>query len=161
MDTLATPYPYGASLVIPPYGATATVYRVEPLEGRTGSGLWYDAAARFTGLIHTLPDAQSASLPMGWDPAFHEGGHWISATDTLADLLVWFSVEDLRILQGRGYRIMAHDVVLYRRMNGHEAFRWDDVVRSREIPLEVLLDRLAPPIVGTLRRLARRLGLAR
>lgn len=91
-------------------------------------GLWYDANGKPTGLIHTIPGAVAASLPMGHHDVFRsDGGEWISTTDTPEALPIWFSPADMQKLWERGFRVMEFDVKRYRR------FHFDEYGYSHEV----------------------------
>lgn len=75
-------------------------YRVANVD--TGQGLWYNRAGEFTGLIHSEFSFCGASVvKMPHDP---EIVGYLSVTDSLAELLKWFSKADLFRLQNYGYR---------------------------------------------------------
>lgn len=114
----------------------AKLYRV----GRDtfDDGLWYDRHGNETGIIHTIPFAAAAALPMGPNPIFRsDGRQWISCTDTIAMLRVWFSVENLRWLLDHGYQVQEIEVERYRRvtfpMFEHEVFCREDVIAIASI----------------------------
>lgn len=110
--------------------APATLFRV------TGTtGLWYDAEGRETGLVHTLSEGAAAALPMGPHPVFRDAGRrWISATDRLADIALWFSRGDMTELLERGYVLEAIEVARYRTLHfptyAHAVFCIEDVLSS-------------------------------
>lgn len=101
-------------------------------------GLWYDKDGNYTGLIHTVPGAAAAALPMGFDPIFRaDGQRWISVTDTPAALPNWFSRDDMRVLFPRGYDVMEIEVLRYRRFF-FEGFQHEVYSKDDEISIRVL-----------------------
>lgn len=112
-----------------------TLYRVE--NPSTGIGLWYAEDGRFTDYIKTIDDALNRDLPMGYDPAFQDGGSWISAADSLEQLALWVSPSDMRQLVERGYRVWAFEVLSYHTLNGHAVFLREHVLRKYVVPHEL------------------------
>lgn len=78
----------------------------------TAQGLWYDYNGEFTGLIHDeFSFCLNHELRMEFDP---ELVGWLSATDSLDSLYNWFTVEDIKQLQERGWYIHEYEVSSYR-----------------------------------------------
>lgn len=74
----------------------------------TKQGLWYDQGGEFTGLIHNeLNFCQNSDLKMDFDEKLVG---WLSAVKDLEDLWVWFSKEDIKQLQEKGYFIHEYEV---------------------------------------------------
>lgn len=113
-----------------------TLFRVENLT--TLHGLWYNDDGTFTEYIKKMDGAQSADLPMGFDPEFRRDGNWVSACDNLPDMKNWFSSKDLSHLSEVGYGLYAYEVTLHRDLNGHQVFRREDVVSFRPMPIAIL-----------------------
>jgi hypothetical protein len=115
----------------------AKLYRVEnPISQQ---GLWYRTDGTFNPFIKTLTNALARDLPMGFDPAFKvEGLDWISATDKLSDINHWFSPQDLKELEARGYSLFEFDVTRYRTVNGHAVFAKEHVMQTNRIDLSLL-----------------------
>ena len=113
------------------------VFRVEnPL---TKQGLWYREDGGFNPYIKTLTNAISKDLPMDFDPAFKaEGLNWISGCDNLPDMQNWFSSQDLKELEARGYGLYQFFVSRYRTVNGHAAFAKEHVLETNKIDLSLL-----------------------
>ena len=87
-----------------------TFYRV--CRPETAQGLWYDSEGNFTGLIHgELSFCTNSKLKMEFDP---EIVGWLSATESLDNLYKWFTVDDIKQLQGRGYFIHEYLVSSYK-----------------------------------------------
>lgn len=92
-----------------------TFYRVSNLE--TQQGLWYDFEGNFTGLIHTKFNfCKNRDLPMVFD---REIQGFLSATDELEDLFLWFSKEDIRELEKQGYSISKYESDVYMQYENH------------------------------------------
>lgn len=76
----------------------------------TKQGLWYNSDGTFSGLIHDRFDfCANSSLAMDFDP---ELVGWLSAVPTLEDLFVWFTVEDIKKLQFRGWFIYEYEATV-------------------------------------------------
>lgn len=115
---------------------SALLYRVGAKTG--GQGLWYDQDGNPTGLINTLSEGNARFLPMGRDPVFRSDRRdWISVTDRLADLGLWFSRQDILELVERGYVMQEIEVSRYRRFHfpaySHAVYCREDVIDMREI----------------------------
>lgn len=79
-------------------------YRVANIN--TDQGLWYDMKGNFTGLIHNKYNfCLNNELPMPFDPDLVG---WLSATDSLDTLYLWFPPEDIKRLEEFGYRIFEY-----------------------------------------------------
>ena len=90
-------------------------YRVSNLE--TQQGLWYDMQGNFTGLIHDKFNfCMNYKLPMPFNP---EIVGWLSATDSLEDLFLWFSEEDIQKLENYGYFIAEYETEDYKFHENH------------------------------------------
>ena len=87
-----------------------TFYRV--CNNQSKQGLWYNFDGTFAGLIHDeFSFCQNATLRMDFDP---ELVGWLSATETLEQLYKWFSEDDIRKLQKRGWYITEYRTDLYK-----------------------------------------------
>jgi hypothetical protein len=105
----------------------------------TMQGLWYRGDSTFNPIITTLGGAKCANLPMEFDPAFKvDGLDWFSACDSANDMSNWFSVDDLRKLSARGYRLFEFQVERYRTVNGHAAFARQHVITALPVPMTVI-----------------------
>lgn len=114
------------------------LYRVGRMTTGDYKGLWYDDDGQYTGDIHKLEGAAAAALPMGRHPIFTDAGtKWVSTTDQLSTLAMWFSASDMRQLYPQGYRIMEIDVPSYRRLHfdgySHEVFDIGQMIGWNEI----------------------------
>jgi len=90
-------------------------YRVSNLE--TQQGLWYDMQGNFTGLIHDKFNfCMNHKLPMPFNP---EVVGWLSATDSIEDLFLWFSDEDIQKLEDYGYFIAEYETEDYKFYENH------------------------------------------
>jgi hypothetical protein len=66
-------------------------------------GLWYDYNGEFTGNIHgKLNFCKNSELRMDFD---EEIVGWLSATDSIESLFLWFTKEDIKQLQEHGWFI--------------------------------------------------------
>lgn len=94
---------------------TKIFYRVANRE--TKEGLWYDQDGNFTGLIHNKFDfCSNNKLPM---PYNEEVIGWLSATDKLNDIFLWFTKEDITRLEEFGYRIGIYEATEYKFYENH------------------------------------------
>lgn len=90
-------------------------YRVANNE--TKEGLWYGQDGEFTGLIHSRFDfCKNSELRMPFDL---ECIGFLSATETLEELLNWFPVEDLLKLEEAGYFVTVYVSGEYKFHNNH------------------------------------------
>ena len=56
------------------------------------SGMWYTA----DGIYNPVPYAKTANTPMDYCERFSRGGkQWLSAAESIQNLLDWFSAEDI------------------------------------------------------------------
>lgn len=75
-------------------------------------GLWYNFDGTFSGLIHDeMSFCQNKDLKMDYDEAIVG---WLSAVRNLHDLWQWFSKDDVRELEKRGFYITEYEVEEYR-----------------------------------------------
>lgn len=131
------------------YFKPAKLYRV----GRRGDsqGLWHDDQGNETGIIHTIPGAAAAKLPMSPHRMFRQHGRkWISTTHSLVDLRNWFSEGDMRELIARGYELLEVEVTAYRDFHfetyWHQVYAEEDVVAIRSLEPSVLYPTLAEEV---------------
>ena len=100
-----------------------TFYRV--CHKDTQQGLWYAFNGEFTGLIHNeFSFCKNTSLEMEFNP---EIVGWLSATESLETLFIWFTKEDILKLQEHGWFIHkyeASDVKFYERFQ-HQLIKQD------------------------------------
>jgi hypothetical protein len=83
--------------------------------GNQSTGLWYNQSGEFTGNIHKdeLNWLQAAHLTM---PFSEELVNYISVADSLEHLYQWFTKQEIRILQTKGFFIeewIAEDFKFY------------------------------------------------
>lgn len=89
---------------------TKSFYRIA--NHTTYQGLWYDFNGNFTGLIHNeLNFCKNSELQMPFD---EELVGWLSATETLEELYNWFSIEDIKELQNKGWKIYKYEASNYK-----------------------------------------------
>lgn len=75
-------------------------------------GLWYNFDGTFSGLIHDeMSFCQNKDLKMDYDESIVG---WLSAVKHLHDLWQWFSKDDVRELEKRGFYITEYEVEEYR-----------------------------------------------
>lgn len=86
---------------------------------KTHQGVWYDYKGKFTGLIHNeFNFCMNTDLKMPFDP---ELVGWLSATDSLADLFNWFSIEDIKKLEKEGWFITIYESERVKQYKNHFA----------------------------------------
>lgn len=91
-------------------------YRVANIE--TNQGLWYDMKGNFTGLIHNeFAFCKNTALPMPFDP---ELVGWLSATETLEELFMWFPETDILKLSNYGYKIFEYESTDFKQYKNHK-----------------------------------------
>ena len=106
-------------------------YRVGNLE--TQQGLWYDFEGNFTGLIHDKFDfCENSELPM---PYNEEVVGWLSATDKLNELFMWFPKEDIEKLEKFGYKIGVYEATEYRIHENHWLIKQDSSIHKVNLPI--------------------------
>ena len=92
-----------------------TFYRVAHKETR--QGVWYDSQGNFTGLIHNdFSFCKNRDLKMPFDKKVVG---FLSATETLQELLSWFPEEDIRQLEMHGFFITRYETREYKKHNNH------------------------------------------
>lgn len=107
---------------------TKTFYRV--CHKDTKQGLWYCPEGTFTGLIHDkFKFCKNSELEMHFD---EELTGWLSATDSLEDLMNWFSEEDIKELQKHGWFIYKYSVTDYK---FYDRFQHYIINQETSIPL--------------------------
>jgi len=90
-------------------------YRIA--NAKTTQGVWYDALGNFTGLIHNeFNFCQNHLLLMPFDPNIVG---YLSATDSIEELLNWFPLKDIVALEKYGYRITVYESSDYKYYNNH------------------------------------------
>ena len=95
-----------------------TFYRVS--NTTTDQGLWYNITGEFTGLIHDkFKFCASSKLPMPFDKNVVG---YLSCTDNLEDLHMWFPIEDIKRLEPHGYFLHEYESDDYRAYENHWVF---------------------------------------
>lgn len=79
------------------------------------SGLWYDQQGEFHGLIHKL-DLSNKDLQMPYDK---EIVGWLSASDSMEDMLKWFNHDDIKLIEPLGYKVLEYKTRSYKMHGGH------------------------------------------
>lgn len=106
-------------------------YRVGNTE--TEQGLWYDFEGNFTGLIHDKFDfCTNHKLPMPFDSNLVG---WLSATDKLETLFLWFTKEDIAKLENYGYRIGLYEASEYETYENHWIIKQDSSKLIVNLPI--------------------------
>ena len=109
-------------------------YRVGNL--KTQQGLWYDFDGNFTGLIHDKFNfCTNSELPM---PYNSEVKGWLSATDKLSDLWLWFTKEDIAQLEEHGYSIGVYETTEYKVHENHWLISQKNSIHKVNLPIESL-----------------------
>lgn len=99
-------------------------------------GLWYDVNGNFTGLIHNKYNFCNAStLPMPFDPSI---AGWLSTTDKLETLFLWFSKEEIKKLEEYGYQLCVYEATEYREYENHWIIKQDSSILKVTIPIEAI-----------------------
>jgi hypothetical protein len=80
-----------------------TIYRIQTTEGE---GLWYKPDGTMTALVATVPNARCKDLPMGYDPTI-QAGKWRSGTESLEEMRMWISPEEIAGLESLGLGLYA------------------------------------------------------
>jgi hypothetical protein len=90
-------------------------YRVANTD--TNQGVWYDIDGNFTGLIHNKFNfCKNKDLPMPYDKDIVG---YLSTTDSLETLYMWFPVEDIIELEKFGYYVTVYQSDDYRVHENH------------------------------------------
>ena len=115
------------------------VYRIE--NPNTRAGMWYNADATPSGIIHSLTQGKCANLPMDFDSKYRKDGfEWFSAGSGIENMNQWFSALDAYELQQKGYQLYEFIVSQYI-VDEHQAyFTREGVVSQRIIPLSEVFD---------------------
>ena len=114
---------------------TAKIYRVES----DTHGLWYNVDGSYNGfIVDKMINAQCRDLPMGFDPNMVLGGQaWISAADSMEQMLNWVSREDALQLEAAGFQLNEYEVSEFRVVPGHIVFTRDKVIATRRMDFNV------------------------
>lgn len=90
-------------------------YRIA--NNKTKQGLWYDYDGNFSGLIHNKYKFCDASkLPMPFDSKLLG---WLSTTDKLETLFLWFSKKEIKKLEKYGYELTVYEATDYKEYENH------------------------------------------
>ncbi len=109
-------------------------YRIA--NNKTKQGLWYDYDGKFTGLIHDKYNFCGASaLPMPFDERLVG---WLSATDKLETLFLWFSKKEIKSLEAHGYELTVYEATEYKVYENHWVIKQDSSVIRLAIPIEAI-----------------------
>lgn len=98
-----------------------TFYRVANHQSQ--QGLWYDFNGVFTGLIHNeFSFCTNHNLLMPYDPNIIG---WLSATETLDELFLWFTEGEIQKLEEHGYTIALYEATEFKMYNNHWIIKQD------------------------------------
>ena len=110
-------------------------YRVSNIE--TKQGLWYNIDGEFTGLIHNKYNfCMNSNLEMPYDL---ECIDYLSATDDIETLFLWFTIEDIEQLSNHGYSIVEYESENYKFHNNHWLINKHSLQNEKIIELEIVL----------------------
>jgi hypothetical protein len=102
----------------------------------TKQGLWYDYEGKFTGLIHNEYSFCNASkLPMSFDPTIVG---WLSATDKLETLFLWFSKDEIKVLEKSGYELTVYEATDYKEYENHWIINQASSIIKVTIPIDAI-----------------------
>lgn len=111
---------------------TKIFYRIGNV--KTKQGLWYDYDGNFTGLIHDkFSFCTNSKLPMPYDPKIVG---WLSTTDKLNDLFLWFTKEDIKNLEPFGYGITIFEATDYKIFENHWVINQQNSIFKVQIPID-------------------------
>jgi len=103
-------------------------------DNKTKQGLWYDTKGNFTGLIHGKYNfCEASKLPMPYDPTIIG---WLSTTDKLSTLFLWFSKEEIKKLEEYGYELTVYEATQYKEYNNHWIIKQDTSIIKVTIPID-------------------------
>lgn len=115
---------------------TKTFYRVA--NHQTNQGLWYNIDGDFTGLIHTKFNfCKNTDLPMPFDEYLV---NYLSSTETIEELFVWFPLEDIKRLEYFGYYITVFESSEYKYNVNHWLIRKETAKFIKRIKCEELIE---------------------
>lgn len=105
-------------------------------DNKTNQGLWYDFNGNFTGLIHKKYSfCESSKLPMPYDPSIIG---WLSATDKLDILFLWFSKDEIKKLEEHGYGLNVYEATEYKLYENHWVIKQDSSILKVTIPIDAI-----------------------
>lgn len=102
----------------------------------TKQGLWYDYKGNFTGLIHKKYNfCESSKLPMPYDPTIIG---WLSVTDKLETLFLWFSKDEIKKLEKFGYELTVYEATEYKIYENHWIINQNSSKIKVTIPIDAI-----------------------
>lgn len=105
-------------------------------DNKTRQGLWYDYQGKFTGLIHGKYNFCGASkLPMPYDPRLIG---WLSTTDKLETLFLWFTKDEIKRLEQSGYELSVYEATEYMEYENHWVIKQDSSRLKLTIPIDAI-----------------------
>lgn len=109
-----------------------TFYRV--CNNESQEGLWYKKNGEFSGLIHNKFDfCTNTKLPMPYDPNIIG---WLSTTDKLETLFLWFTKDDIKKLEEFGYGIAVYEARDYKIYNNHWVINQESSIFKTYLPID-------------------------
>lgn len=109
-------------------------YRIA--NNKTKQGLWYDYEGNFTGLIHNTYNFCGASaLPMPFDQTLVG---WLSTTDKLETLFLWFTKEEIKKLEESGYELTVYEATDYKVYENHWVINQATSIIKVTIPIDAI-----------------------
>lgn len=110
------------------------IFRIENPD--TNNGMWYDGEGNYSPFIETLSDGKSASLPMGWEARYGQGGRrWFSGCHSVELMRHWFSDQDARELLEAGYGLYKFESDEFIVEEFQVIFTREGIVSTEEISL--------------------------
>jgi hypothetical protein len=109
-------------------------YRIA--DNKTKQGLWYDYDGKFTGLIHDkFAYCNASQLPMPFDERLVG---WLSATDKLETLFLWFSKEEIKSLEEHGYELTVYEATDFKVYENHWVINQESSIIRLTIPIDAI-----------------------
>ena len=114
------------------------VYRFESTDPT--NGLWYDNKGNFCfdkGIGSLDDSCKTKELPMGYDERYRQDGRmWFSSCTNQEDLTHWFSKEDARKLQEKGFKFYKYLATEYHEYPMETVFIKDTCIDRVEIDID-------------------------
>jgi hypothetical protein len=107
-------------------------YRVSNTD--TNQGLWYSIDGVFTGLIHNeFKFCTNSSLKMPFD---NNVLGYLSCTDTIENLHLWFPKEDIKKLELNHFFLHEYESEDYKEYENHWLFNQESATLIRQIKMK-------------------------
>ena len=112
------------------------LYRLESKD--PDKGLWYNSHGSYASEVCRL-GCSTQVLPMGYDPRYKKDGRdWFSSCSDKDDLLHWYSVDDVRALEGAGFVMRMYLATEYVEYGKETTFIKDTCLACAQIPTSEL-----------------------